>query len=215
MNYRSVIEATARNGYRNLVGTLVVSVLLSLAVLPLGLATVVQTPLAVLAGLWASCLFVGLLLVGAFSFTITVAERGVPIAVLPELRSALNAPKLGLTVGGATFVVILTSIAAVVLTPPVFRDVGVGVAGFLLVDWYLLVGFASPEIAGSESLRSALAASVERALQAPAAAAFFILLSFVCVLVAGATLVTIVFILPSGLCLMAAHVTIEIDADRS
>lgn len=213
MNYRSVIEATARNGYQNLVGTFVVSVLLSLAVLPLGLATFVQTSLVVLAGLWASCLLLGLLLIGAFGFSITVAERGVPVAVVPELRSAFDAPKLGLTVGGATFVVTLATIAAIVLTPPTFRMVGVGVAGFLLVDWYLLVGFAAPEIAGGESFRSALAASVNRALGAPASVALFLVLSLVCALAAGATLITVILFLPGVLCLVAAHVTTAIDED--
>ena len=76
MNARQLVTDTVRHGYRNLVGTIVVSVLVSLSVVPLAAMATVGTPSAVLAGLWATCLLLGIVLVGGFRFATTVAAVG-------------------------------------------------------------------------------------------------------------------------------------------
>lgn len=211
---RAVIEATARHGYRNLVGTLTVSLLVSAAVVPLLAMATVGTPLAVLAGLWATCLLVGVVLVGAFRFATAVARRGVPIAVVPELRAALAAPRTGIALGVSTFAVLAACLALAGLTPTGLQSIAVGVAAFLLVDWYLVVGFAAPEIGNGEPLPAALRTGVDRLLGAPSAVAVFLVVSFACALLAGVTVVTVGLFLPGVLCLLAAHVTDAVDADR-
>lgn len=211
---RATVEATVRHGYRNLVGTLTVSLLVSLTVVPLLAMATVGTPLAVLAGLWATCLALGVVLIGAFRFATTVARRGVPIAVVPELRAGLTAPRTGLALGASTFVVLAVGVALVGLTPTSFQSIAVGVAAFLLADWYLVVGFAAPEIGNGEPLRRALRAGVDRLLSAPNAFAVFLTLSFACALFAGVTVVTVGLFLPGTLCLLAAHVTDAVDAER-
>mgnify|MGYP000268305596 CR=1 FL=1 len=211
---RATIKATARHGYRNLVGTLTVSLLVSLAAVPLLLMATVGTPLAVLAGLWGTCLALGVVLVGGLNFATAVAQRGVPIAVVPELRAGLAAPRTGLALGASTFAVLATCLALVGLTPAGLQSIAVGVAAFLLVDWYLVVGFAAPEIGNGEPLRRALRAGVDRLLSAPNAFAVFLTLSFACALFAGVTVVTVGLFLPGTLCLLAAHVTDAVDAER-
>lgn len=214
MNARATLRSTARNGYRNLVGTIVVSLLVSLSLAPLVGTVLVGTSLAVLGGLWATCLVLGVLLVGAFRFATTVAERGVPIAVLPDLRAAIAAPGTGLGLGILTFLVTVGALAVALLTPAAFRDIAVGVAAFLVVDWYLIVSFSAPELGSDGPLRPALRAGIDRLVGAPGAVALFLAVSLLCALLAGVTVVTIGLFLPGALCLLAAHVTAAVDTDR-
>lgn len=215
MNARATIMSAARNGYRNLVGTILVSLLVSLALAPLVGMALMGNSLAVLAGLWGSCLLLGIVLVGAFDFATTVAERGVPIAVIPDVRASFTAPKTGLALGGLTFAVALASLAIALLAPAAFRSVAAGVAVFVLVDWYLVVAFSAPELGAGEPIGPALRAGVVRLLEAPGAVGLFLVVSALCAVVAGVTVVTIGFFLPGALCLLAAHVTASVDADRS
>lgn len=215
MNAKETLGSAVRHGYRNLVGTIVVSLLVSLSLAPLVVTLRVGTSLAVLGGLWTSSLLLGVALVGGFRFATTVAERGVPIAVLPSLRAAVAAPGTGLGVGVVTFVVTVASLALALLAPSTFRAVATGVAVFLLVDWFLVVAFSAPELGDGQPLRGALRAGVDRLLVAPSAVALFLAASFLCVVVAGVTVVTIGLFLPGALCLLAAHVTVAVDADRA
>jgi hypothetical protein len=215
MNATETLGSAVRHGYRNLVGTIVVSLLVSLSLAPLVGTIRVGTSLAVLGGLWTSCLLLGVTLVAGFRFATTVAERGVPIAVLPHLRAAVAAPVTGLGIGIITFLVTVASLALALLTPSAFRAVATGVAAFLLVDWFLLLAFAVPELGSDQTLRVALRAGLERLLVAPGAVALFFAVSLLCALVAGVTVVTIGLFLPGALCLLAAHVTAAVDSDRA
>ncbi|RJT07891.1 hypothetical protein [Halococcus sp. IIIV-5B] len=214
MNARQVTVDTARNSYRNLVGTIVVSLLVSLSVLPLATMLFIGAPLAILAGLWATSLLLGVVLVGAFRFATTVAERGVPVSVWSDVRAGIAGPRTGFTLGAVTFLVTLVSVTIVSVVPSALAPFATGVAAFLIVDWYLVVGFASPEIAEGVPLRTAIHASFTRLLDAPSAVALFLFLSFACALVAGVTVVTIGLFLPGILCLLSTHITAAIDAEH-
>jgi len=215
MNARQLVTDTVRHGYRNLVGTIVVSVLVSLSVVPLAAMATVGTPSAVLAGLWATCLLLGIVLVGGFRFATTVADRGVPVPVLSDLRASIATPRTGLALGALTFLVVVAAAGLVTLAPPRFAPYALGVAAFLLVDWFLVVSFAAPEFSKTLPLRSALRASVGRLLVAPSAVALYLLLSVTCFLIAGVTVITVGVFLPGALCLLAAHTTTTVDAERT
>ncbi|WP_148414186.1 hypothetical protein [Haloferax sp. KTX1] len=214
MNAQRIVADTVRNGYRNLVGTVVVSVLVSLSVLPLVAMLFVGSPLAVLTGLWATTLLSGVGLVVGFRFASTVAERGVSVPIWSEVRAGVEAPRTGLLLGGLTFLVVLVSIGLMTIVPAGLAPYATGVAASALACWYLVVGFASPELAALAPLRTALRASLARLLSAPSAVVLFTIVSLACTLVAGVTVVTVGFFLPGILCLLAAHVTVAVDEDR-
>ncbi|WP_336339453.1 hypothetical protein [Haloarcula brevis] len=209
------LRSTLRNGYRNLVGTVVVSLLVSLSMLPLAATTTVGTVPAVLGGLWTSCLLLGITLIAGFRFATTVAERGVPIAVLPPIRATLGTPMTGLALGGLTFLITTGSLVLVSVIPPAYGAFAVGIAVTFPIEWYLLVAFSVPELGAGQPLSASLRTGLARLLDAPRAAAVFLTASFLFVLLAGVTVITIGLFLPGTLCLLAAHVTLGVDADHS
>lgn len=208
---RESIVAIGRVGWRNLVGLLVVTLTVWSTLLPLvAVAVAVGTPVAVLGGLWTTCLLLGLALLVVFRFTSTAVERGVGVPVVPSFRSVRERIGVGLALGAATFGVATTSLALVGLVPAQYRGTAVGISGFFLVFWYVLVGLASPELGTGTALRPAVRAGGLRFVRSPGLAAWFLFLSVVASAVAGATLVTLVLFLPGVLGLIATQVATEI-----
>lgn len=215
MNYRQFTITTLRYGYRNLVGLVVFSLLTGLALAPLAAMGFVGTSFALLGGLWTSCLLLGIVAIGAFRFTVTVAERGVPIEVLPNVAFAVRNPTTGLAVGAITFGVVVAAVTLVGLAPGTYRPVVAGFAGFLLVAWYLLAAFAAPELGDGRGLSIALRASADRLGRSPGRVAWLLVLSFTCAIIAGITVLTLLLFLPGVLALLAARAAIGATPEHS
>lgn len=215
MNYGQFTVTTARHGYRNLVGLVVISLLAGLAFAPLVAMAFVGTSLALLGGLWTTCLLLGIVVVAAFRFSTTVARRGVPMAILPSVASALRSPTTGLAVGTVTFGIVVVAVAVVGIMPEAYRPMAVGFAGFLLVAWFLITAFAAPELGDGRRLSPALRKSGIRIGRSPDHIMLFLILSFACTLVAGVTVVTLLLFLPGVLALLAARAAIGASAENS
>lgn len=215
MNYRQFTITTVRYGYRNLVGLIVFSLLAGLALTPLAAMAFVGTSLALLGGLWTSCLLLGIVAIGAFRFTAIVAERGVPIEIRPNVAFAVRNPTTGLAVGTVTFGVVVAAVTLVGLVPGAYRPMAAGFSGFLLVAWYLLTAFAAPELGDGRRLSRALRASADRLGRSPGRVAWFLVLSFASTLIAGVTVVTLLLFLPGVLALLAARAAIGVDPVNS
>lgn len=213
MSYRKTVASAARTVVRNAIGVAVASVLLSLTGLP-ALASVPFGSLAVLGGVWATCLLGGVALVAVFDFAVEAADRGVGVAFLPHLAAAADRPVLGLKLGALTFGVVAAPVAAVGLAPGPLRAVVAGVGGFALLCWYVVVSFASVDFVEGRPLGSALRAGAVRAVSAPGAAVVFVLLSAVCAAVAGVTVITLFLFLPGVLALLGSQFSILAAGDR-
>lgn len=213
MKYWQFTVTTFRHGYRNIVGLVLISLLTSLALVPLVATTVVGTFLAVLGGLWTTCLLLGVVAVAAFRFTSVVSERGVSIAVLPHVAAGVRNPVPGLKIGAVTFVVVLAALVLVGASPETYRPIASGFAGFLLVAWYLLTAFAAPELSDGQGFVLAIRASAHRVGRAPDRVVWFLLISFACALVAGVTVATLVLFLPGVLALLAARASIDASGE--
>ena len=205
MEYKRPIKATLSGGYENLAGLIVLSLGITLALVPLAVAGVIGTPLAVLGGLWTTCLLLGIGVVAACRFTTAVTARGVSIDLWPSVAPAIKNPTLGLKVGVVTFGVLFAAVLVLRLAPEAYRSIAVGVAAFLLVLWYLLVAFATPELGTSQRLVSALQASGVRLVASPESVLAFLVLTLVCAFVTGITVITMGLFLPGLLALLAAQ----------
>ena len=215
MAYKQSIKAALTGGYRNLAGLIVLSLGITLAFVPLAAAGVIGTPLAVLGGLWTTCLLLGIGVVAACRYTTIVAARGVSIDLWPSIVPALKDPTLGLKVGAATFCVLLLAVLVPLLAPGPYRSIGIGVAAFLLVLWYLLVAFATPELGTSRRLGSALRASGVRLVESPGSAVAFLVLTLACTILTGITVVTMGLFLPGILSLLAAQLATAANGDTN
>lgn len=213
MSYRATVTSAARTAVRNAVGLASASVLLSLTGVPV-LAAAPFGPLAVLGGLWATCLLSGVALVAVFDFAVEAADRGVGIDFLPHLSAATNRAVFGLKLGALTFAVVAVPLVAVGVAPGPIRPLVAGLGGFVLLCWYVVVSFASLDISGGEPLGSALRAGATRAVSAPAAVIVFVLLSGVCAALAGVTVITLFLFLPGVLALLASQFSILAEGDR-
>lgn len=211
MTYRESARATARTGASNPVGIAVVSVAVSLSALPLLAALAVGTVPAALGGLWTSCLLFGLAVVSLFGFATVAADRDAAVSALPHLAASVKRPWPGIGLGAVTFVVLVIAFATG-LAPDRIRAAAVGAAAFLLVCWYVVVAFAAPELGDGAALIPALRAGFGRFARAPLAALWFLLLSLVCLVVAGITVVTLAVFLPGVLGVLAVHVAAPIGA---
>lgn len=215
MNYREFTVTTFRAGYRNLVGLVLISLLVGLALVPIVAAAVVGTSLALLGGLWTTCLLVGIVVIAGFRFTSHVAERAVPIAVLPAVAAAIRNPTAGLALGAVTFGVVVFATVLVGVSPGGYRPLASGFAAFLLVAWLLLGAFAAPELGSGLGLRPAIRASAARVARSPQRVAWFLVVSFACTLLAGVTVVTLVLFLPGLLALLAARAATGAETSAS
>jgi len=215
MNAGGRAATAARRGYRNLVGLVVVSLLIGAAFVPLVTTLFLGTPLAVLGGLWTTCLLLGVATIVAFHFATIVTRRGVPVPVLPSVTAGIRRPVTGLALGAVTFVVVVTGVALVGLSPDGYRPYAVGLCGFVLVAWTLLVAFAAPDFGDGRGLRPALAASASRLARSPDRVAWFLALSAACAVVAGLTVVTLVLFLPGVVALLAAHAAVDGEVEDS
>lgn len=212
MNYRESLVTLARQGYRNLVGLITISVATSFAFVPIGASVLVGTSLAVLAGLWATCLLLGVVVVAAFDFTTTVADRGVPVPVLPSFAMAVRSPQTGLKLGALAFVITVVAVGLSGVAPAAYRPFAIGISWFLVVTWFLITAFAAPELGSRQPLSTALRASADRLGRSPGRALWFVALTLVSMLIAGITVITLVLFFPGVLALLAAGITAEIDA---
>lgn len=215
MSYRQFTVTTFRQGYRNVVGLVLVSLLAGLALVPLAATVVVGTVPAVLGGLWTTCLLLGIVTVAAFRFTSVVAERGVQIAARPYVAAGVRHPVPGLALGAVTFAVVLAAAILVGASPEAYRAIASGFAGFLLVAWFLLTAFAAPELGEGQGLVPAIRASADRMGQTPGRVVWFLFISFACALVAGVTVATLVLFLPGVLALLAARASVDANGERS
>lgn len=215
MKYYQLVTSTLDHGRKNLIGLVVFSVALTLTVVPLVITLLVGGSLAVLGGLWATCLLFGFAVVATFHFTVAAAKRGVSIKVWPCFRMAAKRSRVGFELGVVTFVVVVGVMALVTFTPTAYRSFAVGSASFLLVSWYTLVCFAAVELGNGKRLLAALRSSSVRILQSPLATAWFVLLSFACMLIAGITVITMVVLLPGVLGLLAANIVAAVDSTRN
>jgi hypothetical protein len=213
MDHKRRIKATLSDGYANFAGLIVLSLGLTLALIPLAIAGVLGTPLVVFAGLWTSCLLLGISIVVTFRFTVTVAARGVSVDLWSTTVPALRNPIPGLTLGVATFGVFLTTGIVFLFTPATYRPFAVGVAAFLLVLWYLLTAFATPELGTGQGVAPAVRASGVRLVESPELAIVFLVLTVVCTLVAGMTVVTMGLLLPGVLALLAAELVTSANGE--
>jgi len=208
-SYREVLDEAVRTGAPNIVGLSGASIGVSLTFVPvLGSATFGTVP-AVLGGLWTTCLLFGVALVGLFRYTNTVADRGVAVSVVPHLLAAAKSPRAGIELGAITFAVIL-GVLLTGLVPERFRATAIGIGAFVALCWYLVVALSAPELGGGFRLYPAIRAGAVRFSRSPASALLFLLSSILCALIAGITVVTVVFFLPGTLGLLATHVAVNI-----
>lgn len=214
MSYGQFTLATARDAYRNFAGLFAISLLTALSLVPLVATAVVGTWIALLGGLWTTCLLGGIVVAAAFRFTTTAVERGVRIELVPAVIHAVRNPTTGLLLGAGTFCVAVAAAVIVAAVPAGIRPMTAGVAGFLLTLWYLLVAFAAPELGSGRELSAALRASADRLGCSPGSILQFLVLSIACTLAAGVTVITLLLLLPGVLALLAARVSIGADEER-
>lgn len=212
MSYRNTAATAARTAVRNAVGIASASVLVSLTGLPL-FAAVPFGPVAVVGGLWATCLLFGVALVAVFGFAVEATDRGVGVEFKPHLEATIRRPVLGLKLGALTFAVVLGPVAVIGVAPESFRPTVAGIGGFVLLCWYAVVSFASLDIVDGGRLGSALRSGATRAASAPVTVIVFVLLSGLCAALAGATVITLFLFLPGVLALLASQFSTLAESD--
>ncbi len=195
---------------RNFVGIVMFSLIVWFTVIPLVVSLAVGSVSGILGGLWATCLLVGIALVGLFRYSTTVIDRGTQIEVRPSLEAAIRSPRVGMGLGVVTFGAIVAAVVLPNLAPSTYRPFVAGFARFPLVLWYLVVGLASPELGNGSALRPALRAGFLRFVTAPLRGTAFALVSLLVALATGLTVVTVFVFLPGALGLIAARIATDI-----
>ena len=215
MNHTRLLINTARVGYDNVVGLAIMSVIVSLTIAPLGLALSFQRPLVIVSGLWAACLLWGIALLATFRFTGSVVERGVRVSVCSNLKTTLEKPETGLKLGVVTFGILVGALIGTAQAPSGLRSIVLGVVLFALISWYVIVGFAAPELGDGAPLVTALRAGMFRFASSPLSVAVFLVVSVLITVVTGMTLILVVFLLPGTLALWAVSVARYVEDDGS
>lgn len=208
--YRETLVAAGRTVWYNLTGVVIVTLAVWVTLVPLLATVAIGRPFAVLGGLWATCIALGVALVALFRYATTVVDREARVEVGASVRAAVEHPRVGMVLGASTFGVVVAGLGVVGLAPDGVRGTAAGLAGFLLVFWYLLVGFGSPELGAGESLRTALRAGGLRIGRSAVGTVGFLGLSALVSLAAGVTVVTLVLFLPGLLGLLAVAVATNI-----
>lgn len=210
MTHRETFLAAGRTVVRNPVGAATGSALFALSGLPVFLA-VPFGPVAILGGLWATCLLAGVGFVALLRFATIATERGASVSVGQHFVETVKRPSLGFKLGGLTFVIVVIVLATVGNAPQTVRATVGGIGGFVLLIWYVIVSFASPELVDGVQLLAALQAGALRAASAPVAVIVFAVSSAVIAVVAGITVITAVLLLPAALAILAVQVSTDIE----
>jgi hypothetical protein len=211
MSYRQAVERTLRDGRKNPFGVAAVSLAASMALAPLVATLSVGTLAAVLGGLWATSLLLGVVTVAAFRLADEIARRGVRVETHLVLAGGVG-PVAGLKLGGVTFLFGVPTV-----TGAAFASAGevpaatVGVTAAFPVFWYLWVGLSAPELAGDVGIVRALQAGGTRAVATPLATVWFLCGSIVFGALAGLFVIVTVVFLPGTLALFAVHVARAAD----
>lgn len=208
MEYRRPVELTFRNTARNPVGLVVVSVLVTATWLPLLTAALLPVGSLWVGGLWTSCLLFGIVVVGAFRLTDVIAERGISLGTEYLWEGMCQQWRAGLIVGFGTF---LAAIVGVGLFANPFRGLlgrSVQVFGvYVIVGWWAWAAFSLPGLSGQRlRSREAFAGGGVMLLARPGAALWLLVQTAGLTVVALATVVTPVLLLPGVTTLLVTHV---------
>lgn len=215
MEYRRSVERTFRNAARNPVGLVVVSVLVTATWLPFLTAALLPGGFVWVGGLWTSCLLFGIVAVGAFRLTDVIAERGIPLGTAYLWEGMRQQWRAGLVVGFGTF---LAGIAGVGLFANPFRGLlglSIQVSGvYVVVGWWTWAAFSLPGLSGRRLRpREAFAGGGVLLLARPVAAIWLLVQTAGVTVVALATVVTPVLLLPGATTLLVTHVVTSARED--
>jgi hypothetical protein len=145
MEYRYAVGLTIKQGVRNPFSLLLVSSLFTIALFPIFVSILLGDILVLLAGMWASSIFLGILLIGGFELMVAVAERNISIGVSYFWHGIKKSWKTGVLLGVITFFVLNLSLFLIGnprsgITGTSIRLIGL----YVLVGWSLSIAFTLP-----------------------------------------------------------------------
>lgn len=207
MSYRGSVAMAVRLAIRNPFGLVLVSLAFSLALTPFITSTAFPSPLTVLAGLWASSLLTGIVLIGGFSLATVVVERSLSLGTSHFWEGIRRDWQGGFVVGAGTFLVSLVTTALVVNPFDGLVGTSLGVAGaHLFAGWWLLVAFSLPWYVTGTDLRTAFRNGALLILEQPVAAVWVVAQGLGWGFIAVVTIVTPVLLLPGFLVVLVTTV---------
>lgn len=143
MKYADAVVRAVRLTVRNPFAVLLVSVGVSVSLLPLLTGVVVGGAVGGIVGLWTTSLLLGFVGVGGARISVVVVEREVSLGTRYFWDGIRSGKKMGPAVGLGTFVFGL--IALVLASNPLDGVVGLSIAlvgVYLLIAWFVLAMFA-------------------------------------------------------------------------
>lgn len=216
MQYRRTVERTFRNAVENSIGLVFVSILTSLTFVPLLTSVLFQSPFAWVAGLWTTCLTLGIVLVGVASFTETVVSRGVSLGMGYFWAGIRRHWSAGVIIGMMTFAVILVSFLLILYPFTGYVRMTVIVFGvYMLLGWWVWVMFAlSVLISEGKSVQGAFTRAGLVLLDRPLAGIWYLIQALGLAALAVLTIVTPFILLPGLLCLLGSQMAEAIRNDN-
>lgn len=206
MDPQRTVAETMKLSVRNPSALLVVSLATSFSLLPFLSAVLFGIPLAQLAGLWTTCIFLGITTASGFELMTAVAQRDGSAGLSRFRRGIRNRWRDGFAIGLGTFVVAL---AILLLVSNPFSGVfqlSVTLFGFYIsLGWWIWLAFALPvQVQNDLDLTSALKVGGVLALNDPISVVWLTVQSVGWTLLAVLTVVTPFVLLPGFLMLLAA-----------
>lgn len=213
MAYGTPIVRSLKAGRRNVIGIVAVSAALSAAWFPF-VSSIALGGGGWIAGLWTSSLLVGIVLFGAMAYAAEVATRDARIPVAAFVDGIVANWKRGLGVGVVTFAVALVGSFLLQLPADTLPETAVRVFGaYLLVQYYVLAGFALSAYALGGSLQEAISEAVRLVVVRPDYAAWYVLQVAGWTFLAALTLVSVTILLPGYLAVLSTAFVVHLRSE--
>lgn len=214
MAYGTPIVRSLKAGRRNVIGIVAVSAALSAAWFPF-VSSIALGGGGWIAGLWTSSLLVGIVLFGAMAYAAEVATRDARIPVAAFVDGIVANWKRGLGVGVVTFAVALVGSFLLQLPADTLPETAVRVFGaYLLVQYYVLAGFALSAYALGGSLQEAISEAVRLVVVRPDYAAWYVLQVAGWTFLAALTLVSVTILLPGYLAVLSTAFVVHLRSEE-
>jgi hypothetical protein len=162
MKYAGAVVRSARLTVRNPFAIVLVSVAVTISVLPFVTGVLVAGPPGGLAGLWLSSFMLGFVSAGGARLMTVILEREVSLGTDYFWEGLRSATRIGPVVGLGTFAVSVVAITLVSIPGTDVVSLAIALVGiYLLVAWFVVVMYALTLWAAFDSPRGVRAAFVD------------------------------------------------------
>ncbi|RJT07890.1 hypothetical protein [Halococcus sp. IIIV-5B] len=223
MKYASAVVRSARLTVRNPFAVVLVSVGVTVSLLPFVTGVIVAGVLGGLVGLWLTSFMLGFVGAGGARLMTIILERESSLGTDYFWEGLRDAQRIGPAIGVGTFVVSIVAIVLLSLPGNDVISIGISLLGvYLLAAWFVVVVYALSLWAAFENardVRSAFVDGVTLILEEPTAAGWILVQSVGWTLLMVPLIIAPVIVLPGFVQLIATEIvriaTIESDRQPS